>query len=297
MTDRATQTGSQSAPLLGIGLYLVALTGVVGTNTVGKITIIDMPIWQVVLAQMSGLMIAAFVFGRTLRLDHLLRTSHLRIQIARTLCQFGAIACFYHGLPHLALADITGIMLLLPLAITALAALMLDEKVGWRRWAACVTGLIGALLIARPGMSGAHPGALWPFATVVLFALYTVLTRKISADEGAPNQIAWAALATVAVLGAASPAYWVAPSGATWLALGAIALMSGIANSARIRALALAPASLLAPFGYTQIATATLVGLIVFDDLPDAISVAGIAIIVLSGLYVWHRERVRGATS
>lgn len=297
MSDQTPKAGPQGAPLAGIGLYLVALTGVVGTNTVGKITIVDMPVWQVVLAQMSGLMIAAFVFGRTLRLDHLLKTSHPGIQIARTLSQFGAIACFYHGLPHLRLADITGIMLLLPLAITALAALMLDEKVGWRRWAACVTGLIGALLIARPGMTGAHPGALWPFATVVLFAMYTVLTRKVSADEGAPNQIAWAALATVVVLGAASPAYWVAPSGATWVALGAIALMSGIANSARIKALAMAPASLLAPFGYTQIVTATLVGLIVFDDLPDAYSFAGIAIIVLSGLYVWHRERVRGTTS
>ena len=297
MSDQTPKAGPQGAPLAGIGLYLVALTGVVGTNTVGKITIVDMPVWQVVLAQMSGLMIAAFVFGRTLRLDHLLKTKHPGIQIARTLCQFGAIVCFYHGLPHLRLADITGIMLLLPLAITALAALMLDEKVGWRRWAACVTGLIGALLIARPGMTGAHPGALWPFATVVLFAMYTVLTRKVSADEGAPNQIAWAALATVVVLGAASPAYWVSPSGATWVALGAIALMSGIANSARIKALAMAPASLLAPFGYTQIVTATLVGLIVFDDLPDAYSFAGIAIIVLSGLYVWHRERVRGTTS
>jgi drug/metabolite transporter (DMT)-like permease len=297
VTDRVSQAGPQGAPLAGIGLYMVALTGVVGTNTMGKITIVDIPIWQVVLAQMAGLMIAAFVFGRTLRLDHLLQTSHPRIQVARTLCQFGAIVCFYHGLPHLRLADITGIMLLLPLAITALAALMLDEKVGWRRWAACVTGLVGALLIARPGMTGAHPGALWPFATVVLFAMYTVLTRKISADESAPNQIAWAALATVTVLGVASPTYWVAPGTTGWIGLGAIALMSGIANSARIKALALAPASLLAPFGYTQIVTATLVGLIVFDDLPDAFSVAGMAIIVLSGLYVWHRERVRGTTT
>ena len=78
------------------------------------------------------------------------------------------------------------------------------------------------------------------------------------------------------------------------LALAAIALFSGIANSARIQALAMAPASLLAPFGYTQIVTATIVGLIVFGDLPDSWSFAGIAVIVLSGLYVWHRERVRG---
>ena len=107
----------------------------------------------------------------------------------------------------------------------------------------------------------------------------------------------WAALATVTVLGVASPAYWVAPDWVGWVALGAIALFSGIANSARIQALAMAPASLLAPFGYTQIVTATIVGLIVFGDLPDGWSFAGIAVIVLSGLYVWHRERVRGSGS
>jgi len=283
-----------SDPLLGIGLYMVALTGVVGANTVGKIAIVGYPVWQVVLAQIVGLMIAGFVFGRTLRLDRLLRTEHPWIQVARTLCQFGAVVCFYHGLPHLELADITGIMLLLPLAITALAALLLAERVGWRRWAACVTGLAGAFLIAKPGMPGVHPGALWPFATVVLFALYTVLTRKVSDTDPAPNSMIWAALATVTVLTATSPAYWVAPDGAGWAALIAIAILSGVANSARIKALALAPASLLAPFGYTQILTATIVGLIVFDDIPDSYSFAGIAIIVCSGLYVWHRERVRG---
>lgn len=282
---------------MGIGLYLVALTGVVAANTVGKIMIDTMPVWQVVLAQIAGLMLAGFVFGRTLRIDRLLRTERPGLQIARTLCQFGAVVCFYHGLPHLPLADITGIMLLLPLAITAMAALFLKESVGWRRWTACITGLIGALLIARPGLTGAHPGALWPFGTVVLFALYTVLTRKVSADDPAPNSMVWAALATVTVLGVAGPAYWVAPDWVGWLALGAIALFSGVANSARIQALAMAPASLLAPFGYTQIVTATVVGLIVFGDLPDGWSFAGIAVIVLSGLYVWHRERVRGSGS
>ncbi len=206
------------------------------------------------------------------------------------------MVCFYRGLPHLKLADITGIMLL-PLVITALAALLLKEEVGRRRWAACVAGLIGALLIARPGMTGAHPDALWPFGTVVLFAFYTVLTRKVSADENAPSQMAWAALATVTVLSLASPTYWQTPDATGWIGLGAIACMSGVANSACIRALALAPASLPAPFGYTQIVIATLVGLIVFDDLPDAYSFSGIAIVVLSGLYVWHRERVRGTIS
>ncbi|MBC6440606.1 MAG: DMT family transporter [Rhodospirillales bacterium] len=296
MSVRTTADTSQ-AVLPGIALYMVALTGVIGATTVGKIVIDTMTVWQIVLAQMLGLLVAGFVFGRTLNIIRLLRTNHPFIQIARTFCQFGAVVCFYHGLPHLPLADITGIMLLLPLVITALAALLLGEQVGWRRWTACVTGLLGAFLIARPGMPGTDPGALWPFGTVVLFAFYTVLTRKVSADDPAPNSMVWAALATVTVLALASPNYWEAPSGSEWLGLVGIAVFSGVANSARIKALGLAPASVLAPFGHTQIVTATLVGLVVFDDLPDALSFAGIGIIVGAGLYVWHRERVRGAAA
>ncbi|MDG2482988.1 MAG: DMT family transporter, partial [Alphaproteobacteria bacterium] len=279
----ATDQPSQTVPLIGIGLYMVALTSVVGANTVGKITMDGLPLLQVVLAQIVGLFLAAFIAGRTLRIDRLLVTAHPGLQTVRTLCQFGAVVCFYLGLRHISLADITGIMLLLPLAITALAAVFLAEPVGWRRWSACLVGLAGAVLIARPGLPGGNPAALWPFVTVVLFALYTVLTRRLARDDPAPNLMLWASLATVLVLGLAAPIYWVTPDLEGWLGLLAVAAFSGLANSCRIIALSLAPASLLAPFGYTQIATATLVGLVVFGHLPDALSFAGIAVVCASG--------------
>ena len=278
-------------PLAGVGLYLVAVTLVVAANTVGKLTMFGLPVPQVVLAQVSGLFFASMLAGRTLRIDRLLATRKPRLQLLRTCCQMGAALCFYMGLRAMPLADITGITLLLPLAITALAALTLHEQVGWRRWCACAAGLVGALLIARPGFAGAQPAALWPLATVVLFACYTVLTRRLSREDSTPTLMIWASLATVALLGLGAPLYWIWPTPQGWAGLAAVCLFSGVANSARIKALGLAPASLLAPFGYTQIATATLVGLLVFGDLPDPLSWAGIGVIVGSGLYVWHRER------
>ena len=284
-------------PLAGIGLYMVAITLVVAANTTGKITMGGLPVWQVVLAQVSGLFFAAMLVGRTVRVDRLLATRRPGLQLLRTCCQMGAALCFYMGLRAMPLADITGITLLLPLAITALAALTLGEQVGWRRWCACAAGMAGALLIARPGLPGAQPAALWPLATVVLFACYTVLTRRLTTEDSTPTLMIWASLATVVVLGLASPLYWVWPGPEGWAGLAGVCLFSGIANSARIKALALAPASLLAPFGYTQIATATVVGLIVFDELPDALSWTGIAVVVGSGLYVWHRERRREAAT
>jgi len=278
-------------PLAGIVLYLIAVTLVVAANTVGKLTMFGLPVAQVVLAQVSGLFFASMLAGRTLRVDRLLTTRKPGLQILRTCCQMGAALCFYMGLRAMPLADITGITLLLPLAITALAALTLGEHVGWRRWCACAAGLLGALLIARPGFEGAQPAALWPLATVVLFAGYTVLTRRLSSEDSTPTLMIWASLATVTLLGLASPFFWVWPSPEGWAGLAGVCLFSGVANSARIKALGLAPASLLAPFGYTQIATATVVGLVVFGDLPDALSWAGIGVVVGSGLYVWHRER------
>lgn len=281
------------APILGIQLYMVAITLVVFANTVGKIAMDTLPVWQVILAQMTGLFLAAFVAGRTLRIDRLIATRRPGLQMLRTTCQFGGVVCFYLGLRELPLADIIGIVLLLPLTITALAALFLGEPVGWRRWTACLIGLCGAFLIVKPGWPGADPAALWPLGTVVLFSIYTVLTRRLTTEDPAPNLMLWAALATVLVLGLASPLYWVPPGFMEWLALAGVAGFSGVANASRIKALVLAPASLLAPFGYTQIATATLLGFIVFGDLPELLSWIGIAIIVLSGLYVWHRERMR----
>lgn len=280
-------------PMAGIALYMVAVTLVVAANTVGKVTMGQLPVWQVVLAQVSGLFFASMLVGRTLRIDRLIATRRPGLQVLRTCCQMGAALCFYMGLRSMPLADITGITLLLPLAITALAALTLQEKVGWRRWCACAAGLVGALLIARPGFPGAQPAALWPLATVVLFACYTVLTRRLTTEDATPTLMIWASLATVTVLGFASPLYWVWPTAEGWAGLAGVCLLSGIANGARIKALVLAPASLLAPFGYTQIATATVVGLIVFGDLPDGLSWAGITVVVGSGLYVWHRERRR----
>ncbi len=285
-------------PLLGIALYMVAITLVVAANTTGKIAMGGLPVWQVVLAQVSGLFFASMLVGRTLRVDRLIgATRQPGLEVLRTCCQMGAALCFYMGLRAMPLADITGITLLLPLAITALAALTLDEQVGWRRWCACGAGLFGALLIARPGFEGAQPAALWPLGTVVLFACYTVLTRRLSSEDSTPTLMIWASLATVIVLGLASPLYWVWPTHEGWAGLVGVCIFSGIANSARIKALALAPASLLAPFGYTQIATATVVGFIVFHELPDGLSWIGIAVVVGSGLYVWHRERRREARS
>lgn len=283
-------------PMAGVLFYLAAITLVVGANTVGKLAMEGLPVWQVVLAQVSGLFFAAFLAGRTLRADRLLATRRPWLQLLRTVCQLGAAVCFYMGLGDMDLGTITGVVQLLPLAITALAALTLGERVGWRRWTACAAGFAGAMLIVRPGLPGGDPAALWPLGTVVLFATYTVLTRRLASDDGTATLMIWASLGTVVVLGLAAPLYWVWPGPWGWAGLLGVCLLSGTANSARIRALELAPASLLAPFGYTQIATATAAGLLVFGDLPDEVSLAGILVIVGSGLYVWHRERIAGAT-
>ena len=220
-----------------------------------------------------------------------MKTPDWRMLILRSACQFGAGLCYYKGLQLLPLADVIAIILLGPLATTALAALVLKEQVGPRRWAACIAGLIGAMLIIRPGMGGIGWAALWPMGCVTLYSIYVIMTRSLTATNRTSTLMCWGASVGTVVLLLAAPFYWVWPEWQIWLGLAAVAVLSGASNGLRIRALGFAPASLLAPFGYAEIVGGTILGLIVFGTFPDGWSWAGIAVIVGAGLYVWHRER------
>jgi drug/metabolite transporter (DMT)-like permease len=287
--------GAANPHLTGILLMLAAIVLINLSDTSAKLTIDTVSVFQVALVQVLGLMACGFIAARSIHVPRVMATDSWRLLILRSACQFGSALCYYKGLQLLPLADTIAIILLGPLATTALAALVLKEDVGPRRWAACVAGLIGAMLIIRPGMGGIGWAALWPMGCVTLYAIYVILTRRLSATHRTSSLMVWGASVGTVVLLIASPWYWVWPDWQIWLGLAAVAVLSGSSNGLRIRALGYAPASLLAPFGYAEIVGGTAMGLIVFGTFPDGWSWAGIAVIVGAGLYVWHRERRRAA--
>ncbi|MCG6891382.1 MAG: DMT family transporter [Gammaproteobacteria bacterium] len=206
---------------------------------------------------------------------------------------------FFSGLAWLPMADAIAIFFIEPLLVTLLSALFFGEAIHWRRISAISVGLIGALIIIRPTFSEVGFAALYPVAAAFCFSFYILLTRKLVSNEDPIRlqffagifgclvmslALGYGSVSDVAILAAV----W--PSQHEWLLLGALGLVATICHLLVTYAYRLASIGILAPFQYVEIIGATILGLVVFNDFPDAMTWLGIAIIVGSGLYVFHRE-------
>ena len=274
----------------GIVLLLLSLLLINTSDAIAKRTIQDLPIFQIMVFQACGLMVMALLVSRQPNPLRLIRTADPGWQIVRSVSQLAMGFAFYSGLKVLQFADLIAILFVGPLMITAMAHVFLGERAGWHRWAACAVGLVGGLIIVRPGSGLMGWGAIWPVLAVVIWSVYVVITRKISVRNSTANMMLWSSLVTLGVLAAMSPWYWQSPVGWQWAALVVIALLSSSSNGLVIRAYTLAPASLLAPFIYTEIVGATFYGWVFWREFPDTWTWAGAIIIVLAGLYVARRE-------
>ena len=216
-------------------------------------------------------------------------------QVARGLCVAGSSVLFVYGVRQMTMAQATTISFLSPMLITILSIPLLGETVGPRRWAAVGAGMVGMLVVVRPGMGGFQPAALFGVASSFCWALALIITRRISSSDTPQTTVLWSAAIGTAVLTLMLPfeAVWPTASQLAWsLVLGVLA--SG-GQWLVILAHRIAPASLLAPFFYSQLLWVTVLGFLVFGNLPDGWTLAGAAIIIASGLYTAHRERVRRA--
>lgn len=213
--------------------------------------------------------------------------------------------CFVAALRVMPIADALAIVFVEPFVILLIGRFALGEEVGPRRLAASVVGFVGSLLVIQPSFAAFGAVALLPLGTAVSFAFYMLVTRTLSASvHPVPMQFHTALLAALIcvpllALGTAvgEPSTTFAlPQGIFWLWVFCVGLASAVSHMAITYALAFAPSSTLAPLHYLEIVTAVVLGYLVFGDLPNALTVAGIAIIVASGLYIIHRERVTART-
>lgn len=217
-----------------------------------------------------------------------------------------SLLCLNMALREMPVANALAIFFVEPLALTALGAIFLGERVGWRRSSAIAFGLIGAVVVLRPNIAAYGTAAFWPLATAVLFACY-MLTNRIVARRG--DRLAlqfWAGIFAMAALAAAlaiglatgsDPALLLVPTRRELGLFVMIGVLAAIVHGLIVAALAQVEAGLVAPFQYLEIVSATLLGWLVFGDFPDAVTWTGTAIIVAAGVYVFHRERLRPARS
>jgi drug/metabolite transporter (DMT)-like permease len=212
-------------------------------------------------------------------------------QIGRSLCLVFANGAFFWGLRFLPLADMLALFFISPILVTALSPFVLGEKVDTKRWLAVLVGFAGVLVIIRPGFEEVNAGTALGILSGVLYAVFVLLTRRI---RGLPVLVTtlYNALPGAIAVTLLAPLFWQWPTMDQWLLLLAIGIISICAHYMLIMSFERAPASLLAPFAYSEIISGTIVGYYWFGDMPDSWTFAGAAILIASGLFIsWHETR------
>ncbi|HUF45802.1 MAG TPA: DMT family transporter [Aestuariivirgaceae bacterium] len=187
------------------------------------------------------------------------------------------------GMP---LADTLAIVFVYPFIVTALAPFLLGERVGLPIWIAVFTGFLGVLIVVRPGFLAVDGYVLLALLTGASFALVLLVTRKLAVASPATVTATWTATLGLVIVGLALPFIWVTPTLAQLVVLGIMSAFAAVSQLLTMHAFSKADAPVLAPFGYSEIVTATAVGLVLFGDFPSPVTWLGIVVIVASGIYI-----------
>ncbi|GGE12340.1 membrane protein [Aureimonas endophytica] len=287
--------------LPGIALMLVFCTVAPLIDVASKIAVQTVSTGTVTLARflVQGALMAPVVLGLGLPSRPDARTAALTL--LRALAAIGSTFCFIAAVRLMPIADALSIAFVSPFILLLMGRFLLKEQVGPRRLAAALVGFGGTVLVIQPSFAHFGATAFLPVGSAFCFALYMLVTRQLSRRQH-PVVMQFHTAAAAAVLclpllaiGSAAdlaPIRFVLPQGGIWLACGAVGLAATVSHLAITYALSLAPSSTLAPLNYLEIVTSTLFGFLFFGDFPVGMTWTGISIIVASGLYVIHRERL-----
>lgn len=252
-----------------------------------------LPPLQIVWSRQLGLFFGVLLLI-SIRGFAVMRTSHPVLRVSRGVAAAMSATLFIIDLNYVPLADAVSVTFIAPMVVTVLGAVVLGERVGIHRWTASVIGFLGTVIVIRPGFDSFHPGLLLPFSAAILFALRQIISRHIGHRDRTETTVAYAAITATLLLSLSLPFVWT-PIDSTHLLLviAAMSLMAALGEYLVIRALEIGLAVFVSPLHYTIIIWAGLYGYFLFGRFPDGWTWVGAIIIVASGLYVMHRERIR----
>ncbi|WP_209504283.1 DMT family transporter [Ruegeria sp. HKCCSP335] len=291
---------TQDRPVFGIflmlGFCVLAPLGDAMAKLLGETTPLGLLVMVRFAVQAVILIPLVAVTGRPWRM----RGRILRLTLLRTLLHIIGISAMFSALQFLPLADAVAIAFVMPFIMMLLGKYVLEEEVGSRRLAACVVGFIGTLLVIQPSFAEVGAPALLPLIVAVVFAMFMLVTRQVAKEsdpvslQAVSGVFATILLAPLLLIGTQMNiqelSMTLPSSDLNWLLI-AIGVLGTVAHLLMTWSLRYAPSATLAPMQYLEIPVATLIGWVIFNDLPDGLAAAGIVITIAAGLYVILRER------
>ena len=280
--------------LLGAALMTCCVLAYVLNDAVMKLLFADIDFFQAIF--LRGLVSLPPILIMALMTKTLLQkysAKNQRLMIIRILAEIGTTVTFLTALKHMPLANVTAILQSLPLAITMAAAIFLGEPVGWRRWSAICVGFTGVLIIIRPGLAGFNSYSLLALAAVILLTVREISTRQL--DNKVPTvtvalstTLGITAFAALMLIGAE----WAEINFVSWSLIIAAAAAVTVATLLSVVAMRTGDIGFVSPFRYTSLIGAIGLGILLFGDWPDGITLLGAAIIAFAGIYSLYREQI-----
>jgi drug/metabolite transporter (DMT)-like permease len=279
--------------LIGIALMCGAVASFAVLDATAKYLNGHMDTLQVVWARYASAFLLTLLISNPLSHPGLLRTTRPILQLVRSALLLGSTLFNFLAFRYLQLDQALSILFSTPFLVAILAGPFLGEWIGWRRWLAILVGFAGVLLVTRPGYGGVHWAALYSVASALCYSVYIITTRILSRTDTDQTTLFYSNLVGFIAMIPVLPFVWTMPD--SWFVIVLMVTFGAFGSFGHYLLIAghrLAPASILAPFMYTQLIWATLLGYLVFSDVPNNWTLAGAAVVIASGLYLLYRERV-----
>ncbi len=292
MDDHALQRRQR---LTGIAFMCAALACFSVLDTMAKWLNAHMDTLEVVWARYVGALAFALLIANPVKRPQIMVTGRPVLQVGRSALLLISTLFNFSAFRYLQLDQALSIVFSTPFLVAALAGPILGEWIGWRRWIAICVGFTGVLVVTQPTNPSMHYAVLLSFGAALSLAFYAIATRMLARADSNETTLFYSNMVGAAVMTLIVPFVWSTPTDPLVIFLMVICGAFGTyGHYFLIIAHRYTPASVLSPFIYTQIVWVTILGYLVFSDIPGPATLIGAGIVIVSGLYLIHRERVSG---
>ena len=275
-------------PILNLSAWLILPI----MDAIAKYLSYSLPILQITWFRFFFSAVITGIFIYLFSRKSFVRSKNIKSQVLRGILLLTSSLLFFYAISVISLAKSLTLAFICPLVVTALSPYFLKERVGRRRWTAVIVGFIGVLLVIRPGIVEFNWASLASLGTGLCYAIYLIVTRSLKDTDNGLLTLLFTSIVGTVVLSVYLPFVWVNPSFNQLLLAANMGFIAALAHGLIIISYNFSDASKLAPLGYFEIIPNIIIGYIWFSDFPDKYTILGLLVIILSGIYVFRRERI-----